>query len=223
MRYDVRRRTLTLGRHACRRCRKGKVATERRCRRCVGTGEGPRGGRGGCAICNGSGTVWDNVNLSTCTECGGDWEEASAERWTDRVPARVMELMPIVVQRVNRGNSFNESNLGMGTLYSSLDYGAMSRHTDKEVEEQVRADLIASPPQACKIITTNEGQRQPVCRSLTVTITNDGYAVRVTPLTLVTRPEEPPALSGQRPIKVAAKGTPCPDCHLIHVEGECGE
>lgn len=223
MEYDVRRRTLTLGRHACRRCVKGKVSTPRTCRRCLGDGKGPRGGANGCRMCSGNGITYDHVNRSTCDECGGEYEEADPERWTDRVPVRAMELIPITVVRVGRSNTFNEDYLGFGYLYSATDYGQAAGMDDDDLIEKVRAHLMADPPQGTKVVGDVGEQRRKIADRLVVTVTRNGYSVKA--VGLVTRPVPAKSVEPPRPQRPIGEhpANVCDKCHLVHVVGECGE
>lgn len=222
MRYDVRKRTLTLERHDCRRCRKGKVPNEKRCPVCWGTGSGPRGGKGGCHNCNGYGTVFDRDDLIACQHCGGDYEGADAERWTDHVPPLAMELIPIWIEHTDRPNSWNENYLGMGSLYSCQDYGKASMMSDDDIRAMIRADVVARPPQATKVTGDIGSQRRKLATNLRVTVTRDGFNVKAEGL--VTRPKtptpEPVEHRALRPIGEAPKDV-CPTCHLVHIPGEC--
>jgi hypothetical protein len=221
MRYDVKRRHLRLGTTHCRACRKGKVPTKLKCPRCAGSGDGPRGGRNGCTRCYGNGHVYDHDNLSTCGECGGEYHDKDMERWTDHVPTRFCELVPIRVIRVDRDNTWNESHLGFGTLWSAMDYGKAFTMDDEDLLDAVRRELIAHPPQGSKVTVEGDDPLQrKVASGLVIAVTRTGYALRAEGL--VTRPgPEPRGRRPQQSIRVGTTEGVCETCHLIHVPGEC--
>lgn len=157
----------------------GTQPTRRPCPTCNGTGRGKRGGRYGCKTCHGSGTVWDQENRVTCTSCNGDYAAAQSEGYCDRVPRplveEVLSLIPIEVVRTNRGNSWNESHLGHGCIYSCTDYGAMAGHTDAEIRLLTRTELVQRPPQALHFFHRETGR---LVSAVAVLLTHDGYSVR---------------------------------------------
>ena len=79
MKINQETRTLTLGKTSCRNCREGSVPTKVDCPKCLGTGNGPRGGRRTCRPCHGFGTKYNQDVREVCPTCHGDWEFAIDE------------------------------------------------------------------------------------------------------------------------------------------------
>lgn len=73
---------------------------------------------------------------ATCGECGGSLQ-VPEDRY-DYLPQDILNAIPIIVVRSDRGITWNESYLGLGCLYSVVDYGEHKRLTDEELVAQVR-------------------------------------------------------------------------------------
>ena len=110
--------------------------------------------------------------IVTCSGCGGAGKVE--ENYCDTLT--LPENFPIRVQRVGRGNTFNENYLGMGCLYSSMDYGEAAKKTDKEVEALVRANRSTLQTQAVKVVKSKDNLT--LCDFLLVNVTANGYSVR---------------------------------------------
>jgi RecJ-like exonuclease len=223
MRYDVRQRTLTLGKKSCPHCTQGKMPTATHCRTCGGNGKGPRGGAGGCHACKGTGVKWDYDTLTFCEVCLGAWQGAADETWDDHVPTQVVTHLPLTVNRVNRANTWNENHAGRGTLLTAFDNGRARGMDDDHLVDEVRQILSASPPKASAVtldLTGAEVQRRKVIEYAVLTVTRTGFSVR--PGGLVTRPaeREPVRVPHLIPIGDPEPGV-CDRCHLIHIPGEC--
>jgi hypothetical protein len=182
MLFDLTTRTLTLDVKQCTRCGgRGDQPTHITCPRCNGTQRGPRGGRGGCG-CYG-GKVWDHENRVTCDNCHGNPDGASRETWTDAAPVEAVMSMSLIVIRQDRGGSWNESYLGLGCLWSSVDYGERwEREDDTPLLEEIVEQLRHDRTQACKIIASDYDRDAPtaqVARGLAILLHRNGYSVRV--------------------------------------------
>lgn len=170
-----------LGTRDCRSCISTPGTQSKRipCPTCHGSGNGARGGRGGCKKCYGSGNVYDQINRVPCVTCDGNYHNAATEDITDYLPASVVSSLPIRVYRSDRRNSWNESNLALGCVYSSTDYGDAAKMTDAEVIAKVSGTVDGysgmGRVQACKLVNRDDST---LCDHVGVFVTRDGYSVR---------------------------------------------
>jgi RecJ-like exonuclease len=174
----------------------------RACFGCNGFGKRKDGGWGGayksqemadrhgrtCRSCNGFGT-WTAPDADNCHHCfynvGRDVAVAHAG---DTLPVTIghcssvprdiatalvseWDIIPI---RVDRGMTWGESYLGLGSIYSVTDYGAAWSQTDAEVIARVKESLTdASSLQWTKIMNSD----RVITRTIAVKITRGGYNV----------------------------------------------
>lgn len=152
------------------------------CPACGGTG---KRGRGRCReCCTGYRPVPGKLRnysqvaeLRPCPACGGNYRNAKWETWFDCAPAEAVRDIPLQVVRQDRSASWNESFLGLGCLFSVVDYGRAWESSDAEVMERVRdgCDHV----QACKIVQVDrEAMTLPVVPLLAVIVSRGGYSVR---------------------------------------------
>jgi hypothetical protein len=184
MLFDLTTRTLTLDFKTCTCCYgRGDLPTRTSCRACKGTGNGPRGGRGGCRQCHGNGRAYDHDLRIVCKNCGGEPERKSKETWTDTAPVEAVMSMSLIVIRQDRGGSWNENFLGLGCLWSSVDYGERwKRDDDTPLLEEIVEKLRNDRTQACKIIASDYDRNAPtapVARGLAILLHRNGYSLRV--------------------------------------------
>ena len=180
MLYNAETRTLTLDEKACL-CRDGIEAGPIRCIVCHGTGQGKRGGRNGCKTCHGFGRIYSReYNPVTCKRCNGTAK--LREDWTDRISQEAVEALceNVVVYRTDRRNNWNENYLGMGSIYTSQDYGRAWEGTDEAIKRSVVKDLQWI--QACKVMEASWGYANSrdsvrLAKGLLIEVRRDGYSV----------------------------------------------
>lgn len=162
---------LTLGTKDCF-CGDGTVAKRLPCPACKGTGNGPRGGKGGCRKCYGSGTHYDQSVRETCRVCNGAFKDAEPENLCDRLSDEDFRAIPVRVYRSDRTQSWNEAHLGHGCVYSVTDYGAHKQMTDDELVADVRSQSYV---QATKVV---DRDTMRVCDHIGVFTSDNGFSVR---------------------------------------------
>jgi hypothetical protein len=182
MLFDRTTFTLTLDLKDCTPCfGKGLVATRIDCPTCKGTGNGARGGARGCRMCCGSGNWYDHDNLSTCPTCKGSPHRAQPETWGDGAPAEAVAALQLRVARQDREASWNESFLGLNSLWSSTDYGKAWERTDIDVLTDVREHLLKGRTHAILLLAGPHDRKvttAPIVRGLVVVVSRGGYSVR---------------------------------------------
>jgi len=151
------------------------------CPKCNGTG---RRGSGRCRECNSSSYFADtfprtpgyvpNYNsftTRTCSYCNGNYNNAEQEDLTDRLPIEIIREIPIEVhRRPNRAITFNEANLGFGTIYSVVNYGRSREWTD----EQFVAKVHESPNlQACNYANR---ETHELCKKIVIVTSDQGFS-----------------------------------------------
>lgn len=194
MLYNPATRTLTLARKNCHGCYgSGTTATKISCPTCKGTGRGPRGGRGKCLNCFGSGHSWDHENRAICQRCDGiNPDKHEAEDWTDRVPAEALNALAVEYVTQDRAGTFNEGFLGLGSLWSCTDYGRAwdaltgpngPRNVVPFLAKVVK-ELLDGGTQACKLLPKDydrKSQTQTLPAGVIVQVHRNGYVVIVDP------------------------------------------
>lgn len=156
-------------------CGDGTQPTRQVCTTCDGTGRGPRGGRNGCRSClGGCGWTWNHEVTRPCNRCGGDFLGADMEDYCDRAPDEIFETIEIRVYRSGRAQSFNESLLGLGCLWSTTDYGDHQDLSDEALVAKVRKGC--THVQATKVVRSKDDLRLP--DHLGVFCNRNGYSVR---------------------------------------------
>jgi hypothetical protein len=182
MLFDPNTFTLTLDLKDCTACfGSGLVSTRIDCRACNGSGNGPRGGKGRCPKCHGYGNDYDHVNQSTCEKCNGSPHRAESENWCDNTPAEAVAALQLRVARQDREVSWNESYLGLNSLWSCQDYGTAWERPDIEVLSDVREKLLNDRTQAVKLLAGDydrDATTAPIVRGLVVVVSRGGYSVR---------------------------------------------
>lgn len=184
MRYDPINRTLHLEKKNCTGCgysgRPGTESTPLPCSGCKGTGRGPRGGVRGCRKCYGSGKEYDHENRrQPCSVCRGDYVGFTTENFCDNAPAEAIAALPLAVVRQYRDQSWNESYLGLGTVWSCTDYGTAWAGTDEDLVTRVASDLAKERVQATKIaVYDRDSDVAYLADSLVIVLTQTGYSVR---------------------------------------------
>jgi hypothetical protein len=154
----------------------GLVYGRVRCQRCGGSGNGPRGGRGGCRACSGFGSVPDRSRRTLrCRRCDGSGR-VPEDRYSyirSHLMDEILNRVPIVVARRDRAGTWNEAFLGIGCVYSVTDYGRSAELSDAELIAQVR-ERIARGTQACKVV--DDEDRLPA--AIVIAAHRNGYSVR---------------------------------------------
>ena len=158
---------------------KGKAPGKKPCGTCKGTRRGKRGGLNGCKDCY-SGTECDWDNPIECNGCEGAGEQQ--ETLTSYLPVEAFKTLTFKVYIADRGISFNESYIGVGTVWSCGDYGraweVVSGEDDEEVIQKFIHNVLddASGVQACKI--TASMQDPTVCNHVAIIVNRGGYSLR---------------------------------------------
>jgi hypothetical protein len=146
----------------------GQIAGKQPCATCSGTGKGKRGKVGGCQSCHGYQTQPDFDNLVPCPRC----QETGlvAETITDTIPSEIVRSLPVVVIREDRRATWNEQYLGLGSLWSTIDYGRSWQLPDAEVIAQARESMTFV--QACKVAPDGI-----LCQALCILLHRQGYTL----------------------------------------------
>jgi hypothetical protein len=170
--------TITLTTHDCVMCKhapgKEREVVDSKCGTCNGTGRGPRGGKRGCKTCAGSGRDWVNTGrIIDCRACKGT-TQVPDDRCTT-IPSEVWEKIPFKYQvvRESRSATFNESYLGMGMLYSVIDYGRAWDNPDDEAFLKNEKSRMGNNVQLLNVWTEEKG----LADRLVLVITHNGYYV----------------------------------------------
>lgn len=182
MKIDAATRTISLDTEPCS-CTwgngtPGKQPGRKTCPTCNGTRRGPRGKIGGCRACY-NGTVPDFANLVTCERCNGTASvpETTCSRLPDDVRRMFWDITPVRVFLADRGISFNESYLGLGTLYSMADYGRAWEGMEKDREGTLRKITDEMRKESIQATTIMDKSKR-LCDHIVVIITRGGYSVR---------------------------------------------
>ena len=175
MKINHETRTLELGHKDCTSCQHGTVATRKDCATCKGTGNGPRGGKGKCRPCYGTGNRWDHEDRSTCPKCEGQYEAHDDEGICDTIGEEWIGMVRWEVLRVDRAIGFGQvqSLVGVaGSLYTVVDYG---RSTDTSDEALVAsAKDGARRTQAVKVV---RGSDMRLCDGIAIVVVANGYTL----------------------------------------------
>lgn len=159
----------------------GKAPGRKACPDCKGTRRGKRGGKDGCRTCyNGTVPDWDNPVDCGCCEGTGIVPETLTSYLTGDERRKIVSLIPLRLFFADRGMSFNESYIGIGTVYSVGDYGrtwealSMGGLKAESFLERIREELAAGTSlQACKI-ADKEGN---LCNHIAVIVNREGYSI----------------------------------------------
>ncbi len=160
------------GRKNCEHCDEGKQPTRIRCPECKGTGNGKRGGRGGCHKCRGLRDIWSNDHPMTCTTCNGNYINFTVENQCDYMPSEVWQSLNFKVYRHKRLLTGNEAILGLGCVFSCTDYGAAWENPD---DEKLIKEVKASTSHQATKVTKDDGT---VCDHVGIFVCPGGYSVR---------------------------------------------
>lgn len=174
MRYDAATHTLHLERKDCH-CGDGTQSRRIACPACNGTGNGPRGGKGKCRKCYGSGNAYDHDNRVPCRRCGGEYRDHDPENICDNAPEGLVQSLPWAVVRQDRAQSFAEAYIGTG-LFSCTDYGrAWDAADDAALIAKIKGDERRT--QATKIARkTDDPLVYQVATGIVVLLTPNGYS-----------------------------------------------
>ena len=105
-----------------------------------------------------------------CPKCEGSLVEP--ETRYDAMPIGILDYIPLKVIHSNRAITFNESWIGTGCLWSTMDYGAHKALSDEKLIAKVREGIHFT--QACKVV-----DKQDMLPAFIAILTNDsGYSVR---------------------------------------------
>lgn len=168
-----------------------------------------------CKQCSGRGKVVHAPVLRPCHDCDGrgkvlTWDadvdpilpdevdrcdNASAEFMADW-----LHTAQVAVVREDRGATWNEHHLGLGSIYGVTDYGARRDWTDQQYADEVREALATrSRPQFIKMI---DADTRRFGNTVLITVRNDGHSVKVADVKQ-NRPMLPPTYTDEllnRPI-----------------------
>lgn len=182
--------TLTLETITCWHCMgwrdklpAGHVAGRKTCPTCNGTRRGKRGKVNACKDCF-SGMVVDPTKAVVCEGCNGttiipetDTDYASAE-----FMQQVFKLAPITVTTQNRGQSFNETYIGLGLFYGCTDYGRANDayKTNPQAFVASLPDMLAKERHQYSSFTKTDKTTGIItlCSAFVAVITNDGMNIR---------------------------------------------
>lgn len=106
-----------------------------------------------------------------CPRCQRTLQEP--ETRCDYLPQEVLASIPIVVVHSNRAITWNESYLGVGCLWSTVDYGRHKTMTDEQLVAEVR-DGRHSSVQATAVV--DDQDRLPPF--IAICCSDQGYSVR---------------------------------------------
>lgn len=160
----------------------GKAPSRKPCPTCNGTRRGKRGGRNGCKDCF-TGTVadWDNPITCDCCDGLGKVPETMTSFMRGERKREIIDALPIKLFFADRGSTFNEAYLGLGTVYAMNDYGRawqrLEARDDESINDflsEIRDDLNETTVQGCKI-ADKDGT---LVNHLLVIVHRNGYSVR---------------------------------------------
>lgn len=157
------------------------------CPKCKGTG---KRGNGRCRNCNRKDGYFSRscprtpgyvpnykvFTVKVCSHCNGNWQNFDDEDLCDDLPVEVLEKLPIrVVRRPNRPITFNESHIGMGTVYSVVDYGRSREWADEQFIEEIRENITGGFPsrQATKY---TKRETMELCKEIVVVTSDQGFS-----------------------------------------------
>ena len=163
---------MVYGKRECSNCHgEGRKPSALVCDKCKGTGNGPRGGKGQCRKCYGSGHTYTNETRVTCPTCKGINSHACEQATQfDYMPKPVWESFEFRVLRSSRPQTWNEAYLGLGSVFSATDYGRHKNQTNEEIIDHVRK---TGAHQACKV-TRDDGT---VANYIAILTSDNGYVV----------------------------------------------
>lgn len=179
---------LVLEMEPCSCCDHPKVPAGRQpgrkpCPTCNGTRRGPRGGKNRCRDCF-TGSVPDFENHEVCGNCNGSQEqpETMTSILSKVQRQAIIGHLNFRLYIADRGMSFNESYLGLGTIYSVGDYGAAfelladaDEDTRTKFLEGLRDEINGSSLQPCKVANN---ETRELCNHIAVVVHRGGYSLR---------------------------------------------
>jgi hypothetical protein len=172
---------LTLDRMNCTACSFNQPGTMSTVLPCPTNGKGPKGGRDGCRTCHGSRRHYDHETRVPCSQCGGAYERAAVETFTDSAPREAILTLAetLTVVRQDRAGTWNEAYLGIGSLWSCSDYGRAWERPDEELVAEIRERLTTERVQACKIVQPYErvDTDARLVDRLVIVLHRDGYLI----------------------------------------------
>lgn len=163
---------LILEKKDCTLCEEGTICTKENCPKCGGTGRGPRGGKGKCKPCFGSGNYYNHDKRSVCPICGGNYKGFEMEVPSDYAPKELWQSLNFKVYRQNRGMTWNEQHIGIGSIYCCVDYGRAWKEEDSKVIQDVQ---FKDGKQAGSSFTDRDGV---LCDHIGIFLTPEGYSVK---------------------------------------------
>lgn len=177
MKIDPATRTLVLEKNttACRSCRGGGTTVVHL--PCPTNGRGPRGGKGGCRTCHGTGRHYDAAVRETCVRCNGiDPMHHDDDDLYDGVHLEV--LAPLVEWRVVDATDTRFTGVGLclpsrGSIMTVGDYGDHKRLTDDELVAKVSGDRGWT--QWSQVTRKNDMR---LCDAVVIVRRHNGYSVR---------------------------------------------
>lgn len=154
---------------------KGFIYSDKKCPECNGTGKSKKGtGKGDCKVCHSFKTVVDFDNYKPCPICKGT--NSIKESAYDFISSTsgLWEGLEFIVIRTEQYNTWIDSYIGLGSVYSVVDYGNAYHNTDENIINEVKANN--SCHQLIKIVN-NENELK-LCDKIGIIVRKDGYQVK---------------------------------------------
>jgi ribosomal protein S27AE len=107
-----------------------------------------------------------------CGRCDGSG--SVLETRYDYLPKDILEAIPLLLVRQDRGATFNESLLGLSCLWSSIDYGRAWGTPEDQFCAKIRLEIGKHGSQACHVV--DDKDRLPP--AIGVFVHREGYSVR---------------------------------------------
>ena len=130
-----------------------------------------------CPDCGSTRRYGHNCGISTaerslCGRCEGSG--TVLETRYDYLPADILQVVPVLIVRQNRAATFNESLLGLGCLWSSIDYGQAWGMPEDQLYAKVRQAIVKHSSQACSVVDDQDC----LPPAIGVFVHREGYSVR---------------------------------------------
>lgn len=141
-----------------------------------------------CHHCDNDGMMWKIPAIQKCHDCRAVGFVLVYDSESTIIPdvidlygyldhdfsARWAEEVEIIVERTGKSLSWGESYLGLGSIWSSVDYGNHWEMTDDEVIVSIRQRLIES---GFQLISLCDKTTRMLSRTVVVKLTANGYSL----------------------------------------------
>ena len=125
-----------------------------------------------CTVCKGDGYL--RLQAVICNTCNGT--RRRAETFSDYVPQEMIDSVPVRILRADRQASWNESYLGIGCVYSCIDYGDAARQSDEALLARLKERNTHF--QACHFVRLENRQPVEFVEAFGVYVNRSGFSVR---------------------------------------------